>query len=79
MSIFFYSFLSLIITIPLDTIHKPPKCDNKETIFWSMLQSMLKLTSTKAVINIKEFAQALHQEGYHVYMLGSGNDAKPSQ
>ena len=79
-SILFYSFLSLITFTP-DTIHKPPKCDNKETIFWSMLQSMLKLTSTKAVVSIKEFTQALQirKDIYHMYMLGSGNDAKPLQ
>lgn len=73
---------SSLITIPPDTIHKPPKRDYEETIFWSMLESMLKFTSTKAVKSVKKFTQARIIEDYHMYkrdMLGSGNDMKSSQ
>lgn len=50
-----------LITIFPDTIHKPTECDNKETIFWSMLQRMFKFASTEAVLDVKDFMTVLNQ------------------
>lgn len=50
-----------LITIFLSTIHKPTQCDNKETIFCSMLQRMLKFASTEVVLNVKDFMITLNQ------------------
>ena len=47
------------ITIFPDTIHKPTQCDNKETIFCSMLQRMLKFVSAKTVLYVKDFMTVL--------------------
>lgn len=50
-----------LITVFPDTIDKPAQCDNKETIFCSVLQRMFQFVSTKAVLNVKDFMMALNQ------------------